>query len=138
MSWDVLIMKTKYDFEAPEEEQPPVPPLGQRDVIIEKLTRRLPNLDYRDKAWGVLEGEGFSIEFNTGDEELVDSIMLHVRGGGAVMDTLCLICETLEAYALDTSDTGYIDFGQPEAAEQSWEQFQKYRDKVINNHNGRV
>lgn len=22
MSWDVLIMKTKYDFEAPEEEQP--------------------------------------------------------------------------------------------------------------------
>lgn len=81
MSWDVLIMKTKYDFEAPEEEQPPVPPLGQRDEIIEKLTRRLPNLDYRDKAWGVLEGEGFSIEFNTGDEELVDSIMLHVRGG---------------------------------------------------------
>ncbi|WP_405110819.1 hypothetical protein MHH28_01510 [Paenibacillus sp. FSL K6-1217] len=132
MSWDVLIMKVKYDFEAPEEEQPPVPPLGQRDDIIAKLTRAIPQLDYHDKAWGILEGEGFSIEFNTGDEELVDSIMLHVRGGGEVMNTLRLICETLEAYALDTSDTGYIDFEQPEAAEQSWEQFQKYRDKVIN------
>lgn len=135
MSWDVLIMKEKYDFEAPEEEQPPVPPLGQRDDIIAKLTRAIPQLDYRDKSWGILEGEGFSMEFNTGDEELVDSIMLHVRGGGEVMNTLRLICETLEAYALDTSDTSYIDFEQPEAAEQSWEQFQKYRDQVINRNN---
>ncbi|WP_238649405.1 hypothetical protein [Paenibacillus piscarius] len=128
-------MKTKYDFEAPEEQQPPVPPLGQRDDIIAKLSRAIPQLDYRDKAWGILEGEGFSIEFNTGDEELVDSIMLHVRGGGEVMETLRLICGTLEAYALDTSDTGYIDFEQPEAAEQSWEQFQKYRDQVLNQDN---
>lgn len=135
MSWDVFIMKEKYDFEAPEEEQPPMPPLGQRDEIIEKLTRRIPNLDYRDKAWGFLEGEGYSIEFNTGDEELVNSIMLHVRGGGAVMETIQLVCETLEAYALDTSDSGYIDFEQPEQAEQSWEQFQRYRDQVLKNDN---
>lgn len=135
MSWDVFIMKEKYDFEAPEEEQPPVPPLGQRDDIIAKLISAIPQLDYRDKAWGILEGEGYSIEFNTGDEELVDSIMLHVRGGGEVMDTLRLICETLEAYALDTSDSGYIDFEEPEAAEQSWKEFQKFRDRVINRDN---
>lgn len=135
MSWDVFIMKEKYDFEAPEEEQPPVPPLGQRDDIIAKLSRAIPQLDYRDKAWGILEGEGFSIEFNTGDEEFVDSIMLHVRGGGAVMETIRLICETLEAYALDTSDTNYIDFEETGAAEQSWEQFQKYRDRVNNRDN---
>lgn len=28
MSWDVFIMKEKYDFEAPEEEQPPNASLG--------------------------------------------------------------------------------------------------------------
>ncbi|MFD2876950.1 hypothetical protein ACFTAO_14770 [Paenibacillus rhizoplanae] len=110
-------------------------PWGQRDEIIEKLTRRLPNLDYRDKAWGFLEGEGYSIEFNTGDEELVHSIMLHVRGGGEVIERIRLVCETLEAYALDTSDSGYIDFEQPEAAEQSWKGFQRYRDQVINQDN---
>ncbi|NQX48036.1 hypothetical protein HQN87_22170 [Paenibacillus tritici] len=131
MSWDVLIMKEKYDFDAPEDKQPAIPPLGQRDEIIGKLTSCIPELDYRDAAWGFMNGEGYSIEFNTGDEETVDSIMLHIRGGGTVMDTIQLVCDTLEAYALNTSDGSYINFEQPEEAEQSWEQFQKYRDQVI-------
>jgi len=132
MSWDVLIMKEKYDFDAPEENQPDIAPLGKRDEIIEKLTKCIPNLDYRDEAWGILNDEGYSIEFNTGDEEIVDSIMLHIRGGGTVMDTIQLVSETLDAYALDTSDCAYIDFKQPEQAKESWERFQKYRDKILN------
>ncbi|MFB6365856.1 hypothetical protein ACFCP7_17620 [Paenibacillus elgii] len=119
MSWDVLIMKEKYDFDSPEENQPDIAPLGKRDEIIEKLTQCIPNLDYRDEAWGILNDEGFSIEFNTGDEEIVDSIMLYIRGGGTVMDTLQLVCETLDAYALDTSNNTYIDFKQPDQAQET-------------------
>ncbi|MBP1996713.1 hypothetical protein [Paenibacillus eucommiae] len=132
MSWDVLIMKEKYDFDAPGENQPDIAPLGKRDGIIAKLTQCIPNLDYRDEAWGILNGEGYSIEFNTGDEEIVDSIMLHIRGGGTVLDTIQLVCETLDAYAFDTSDCVYIDFKQSDQAQESWERFQKYRDKVLN------
>jgi len=132
MSWDVLIMKEKYDFDAPEENQSGIAPLGKRDEIIKKLTHCIPNLDYRDETWGILNDEGYSIEFNTGDEEIADTIMLHIRGGGTVMDTIQLVCETLDAYALNTSDCTYIDFKQPDRAQESWEQFQQYRDKVIN------
>jgi len=127
MSWDVLLITEKFDLDDCEDFVPT--PLGKRDELITKLCQVFSNLDYSDKSWGILSAEEFSIEFSTGDEEIVDTIMLHVRGGGLVMDTIFKAMDVLNCNALDCSSS---DFLNPKASDKnSWKEFQQFRDKVI-------
>lgn len=127
MSWDVVLLKIKIDFKEFEGE---IPPLGERNVIVGELTALLPELDYSDKSWGIYDNESLSIEFNTGDDEILASIMLHIRGGGDPHVILKAICEKMEWYALDSSTGEFMDFEN--VSKESWEEFQRYRDKIIN------
>ena len=126
MSWDVLLLKAKFDL---EDSNANPGSLGNRTEIIENLTALLPQLDYSDKSWGMLSGEKFSIEFNTGENETVDTIMLHIRGGGDPLVVIKVICDSTHWAALDCSTSEFIDTNN--LSRESWENFQKFRDKVI-------
>lgn len=129
MSWDVIILKEK--FEIDDNDYTP-PPLGNRKDIIAALTKIFPNLDYTDPSWGLLKESDYSIEFNTGDEEIVATMMLHIRGGGNPLNAIKLILNELNWAALDCSTTEFIDLDMND--NESWIEFQKYRDKVMNSH----
>ena len=66
MSWDVMLFNFEGkppSFESlPDDFEPPV--MGEADAIREKISASLPDVDWSDPAWGMLEGEGWSIEFN--------------------------------------------------------------------------
>lgn len=124
-------MKEKFEFEIPKGGQEIFLPLGNREEIIKKLKNKFSNIDYSDKSWGILIEQDFSIEFNTGSDEIVNTIMLHIRGGGNVIKIVQTICEILDGHALDISYTRYIDFDFSEKTEESWGDFQKYRNQVI-------
>ena len=126
MSWDVLLLKEKCDL---NDKDVDVPPLGNRDEIIRTLTALMADLDYSDPTWGILESDEFSIEFNTGREELVDSIMLHIRGGGDPLIIIKLICDHTGWGAFDTSTSDFMDTDK--LSPESWLAFQKFRDRVI-------
>ncbi|MFT3836661.1 MAG: hypothetical protein QM723_06665 [Myxococcaceae bacterium] len=118
MSWDVHFMRWPEgvtNLEEMTEEFVP-DPLGPAHEVIAKLTARLPKLDFSDRAWGVLEGPGFSIEFNLGAAPIADSLMLHVRGGPAAFGAVREVSEALGVPALDLSTGECIDFSAADAS----------------------
>ena len=131
MSWDVFL------FNAPPEVKSlsDLPsdfantPLGAKDEVIAKLSCAL-EIDFSDRSWGIHNTESYSIEFNMGSDP-VESIMLHVRGGGdAAMGAIRAAADALGVRALDCSTGEWIDFESPDA-DDSWRRWQAYRDKIV-------
>src|SRR5688500_18972213 len=67
-------------------------PLGPRTAVQEAVLQAFPGTDWRDPVWGQWESEFGSVKFNLGDEEPVDSMMLHVRAGQEVVGAIVKLC----------------------------------------------
>ena len=130
MSWDISIQDLPPDAQSvadiPNDYKPA--PLGPRDSVIARIHAALPDVNFSDPTWGMLDRPGFSIEFNMGAEEICDGFMLHVRGGGSAMETVADLLQHLQLRGIDCQ-TG--DFFSIEAAKGSFAQWQAYRDRVI-------
>ena len=87
-----------------------------------------PQAHFSDPAWGELSTPDFTIEFNMGRDAVVDSLMIHVRGGDSAVDFITALLQHLELRAIDCS-TG--DFFEPSAAAQSLTAWRLFRDRVI-------
>ena len=131
MSWDIFIANFPRDMsrlgDLPRDFK--LSPLGARSELINRIRQILPGADFKDPAWGIFEGDGFSIEFNIGKEENCDGLMLHVRGGGSrAMATIAELLQRLQLRGIDCQTSEFFSY---EAAERSFGQWQKYRDQVI-------
>lgn len=131
MSWDVLIHK--FIDPAPttieEIDESKFLPLGPAAEVRQQISEHLGPVDWSDPTWGVLDGDGFSIEFNAGNEDPIDSIMLHVRGGGDAVAAIMAFVVPLGWKALDISAGGFINPLSP--SDEGWERFQAYRDHAM-------
>lgn len=130
MSWDVLFVAappgvTSLD-DMPEAE---LPPLGPRDEVLKALRDAAPAADWTDASWGRLDAGDFSIEFNVGDGDPVESVMLHVRGGDGALRVIQRVSEALQRPAIDCSEGTVIDFASADAA-AGFHAWRDYRDKV--------
>ncbi len=74
-------------------------------------------------------GEGFSLEFNIGKDDPVETIMLHVRGGGDAIAAMLKFCQPNNWSLFDCSTSEFIDPENP--SQEGWEGFQEFRDKVV-------
>lgn len=130
MSWDIVLLKEKMNLEIQNQK---LVSIGKRDVLIEKLVKVVPTIDFQNKSWGVLNQKNFSIDFNMGDNKNIDCIMLHVRGNNDSLPVIKLICEKLEIYAYDCSGSMEepMNFSNIEDIRESFSNWQKYRDQVI-------
>jgi hypothetical protein len=126
MSWDIMIL-TKDPREFSGDTKPP--PLGGAGEVRTKISKSLPKVDWTDPAWGVLDGNGWSIEFNHETNGITDSIMLHLRGGSDPIVAIVKLCKDNGWVAYDTSADGLLDLAAPSA--KSCQEFQAFRDKVI-------
>lgn len=89
----------------------------------------LPETDFSDPAWGVLDREDWSIEFNMGGGDEVGSIALHIRGGDAAASTVDKVLKHLGRRALDTGTGELFKFdGESTEGLHRW---RAYRDNVI-------
>ena len=129
MSWDILIQ----DFpdvrsvdDIPDDFAPE--PLGPRSEIIARVTTALPAADFTDPAWGLVEGAGWSIELNLGSDDLCQSVMLHVRGGGDAVPAVATVIDSLGARGIDMQTSEFFDVA---AAQASFAEWQAYRDQVL-------
>lgn len=57
-------------------------PLGSREEVKTAISRVLPEVDWSEPGWGIYERDGVYLEFNLGDGEPVEDLMIQVRGGG--------------------------------------------------------
>jgi hypothetical protein len=130
MSWDISIQNLPPDVrkvaDIPDDYRPR--PLGPRDALIARIRELLPEVDFSDPTWGVLDRPGFSIEFNMGSKKICSSFMLHVRGGGRAMATIARVLQQLQLRGIDCQ-TG--DFFSIEAGKASFGKWQAYRDHVV-------
>lgn len=130
MSWDILIQ----DFPAaattvadiPDDFQPQ--PIGSRADLIAKIRDVVPSADFSNPEWGVFEGDGFSIEFQMGDEDVCGGISLMIRGGGSPTPLVAALLDRLQLRAIDCQSSEFFDV---EAARESFGSWQRYRDQVF-------
>src|SRR5229473_3423909 len=80
MSWDIFVQDLPADArtirDIPEHFTPS--PLCKRAELIQLIKRAVPSADFTDPTWGQFETPSFSVEFNLGEHELVQSFALHV------------------------------------------------------------
>ncbi|MDE3720474.1 hypothetical protein PWG71_03675 [Nocardiopsis sp. N85] len=130
MSWDVVLAPLPEDIasvsDLPRDHEPT--PIGPVAEVLDRIRGGFPDADLSDPAWGFLyDADGaWSMELNIGAKDPVETVMLHIRGGGDVVPTALLLAELLGCRAVDCSDGGFLtlDGGSREA-------FQAYRDRVI-------
>lgn len=129
MSWDITCQKlpdvpTVADI--PDDAQLEL--IGSRDSVIAQIVAVVPNADFSDPTWGVIEGSGWSIEVNIGKEQECTGFMLHVRGG--VEEAIEVISAILDSTNLRGIDLQTGDFFARDTARESFAQWQSYRDQV--------
>ncbi|MFE7504369.1 hypothetical protein [Promicromonospora sp. NPDC057488] len=129
MSWDISLFNAPPRItieEIPHDYEPA--PLGSVAEVLDRLQAAFVDLDLSDPTWGFLVQPGWVIEFNIGREDPVESIMLHVRGGGD--DVVQVVRETarvLGCRAFDCSSGDFIEDG----GSDGWADFQAFRDRAI-------
>ena len=135
MSWDIFVqeipkdvkqisnMHERYNHFKPS-------PIGTRSEIVGKIKEVIPEADFSNPSWGIIEGDGFSIEVNMGDQEECNGFVFHVRGGDAAAFVICDILENLGLRAFDpSSETGLFEIGTDAIA--SFQRWRHYRNKVL-------
>ncbi|MFF7182784.1 hypothetical protein [Streptomyces sp. NPDC008121] len=130
MSWDVLLLRLPDGVtsaqDIPADYAPD--PLGTRLDVLAAVTRAVPGVDLSDPAWGELSSPTWSVEFNIGSEDPVDSVMLHIRGSGDdVLTPVLRLAEALRCKALDCAQGAVLTSGQT----SGWHAFQQFRDRVV-------
>jgi hypothetical protein len=125
MSWDIFIQQ----FPASARTVADIPdtftasPIGTRAELIGKIRKALPDVDFTDPVWGVLDAGDYSIEFGLGDDDPLYGITLHVRGSDAVLPNITRVLDTLGLRAID-SWTG--EFFDPSIAAHSLARWRTY------------
>jgi len=132
MSWDVLLIRPRNPTASVAElsDKDDVLPLGPLSSVLTELAAALPTLDLSDPTWGRLDSETFSIEFNIGDQDPVDTVMLHVRGGDEALASVRAAAAALACAVLDCSEGEFIDWNDddPAAGLARW---RAYRNQVV-------
>jgi hypothetical protein len=83
--------------------------IGTSDEIVRRV---VPDADFSDVEWGVIEGPTYSIEVNVHKAESVKALALHVRGDSAADAVITEIIGALGLRALDSeSATGFFEPG---------------------------
>jgi hypothetical protein len=131
MSWDVMV----FDL---GENPPPIgemgadfkpKSLGPVSELRRKLSLHFSNINWSDPSWGVYDGDGFSVEFSVGKEQMSDGFMIHVRGSGNAIAALLKFSIPNGWSLFDCSTGDFIDHQSP--SDSGWVGFQNYRDRVI-------
>lgn len=130
MSWDVLLLRLPDGItsvqDIPDDCTPP--PLGRQQEVLTAVSQAVPEADLSDSTWGELLGPTWSIELNIGEEDPVNTIMLHIRGSGD--DVLTPVFRLADALGCKVFDCTVGDLIRPQGP-SGWNAFQEFRDRVI-------
>ncbi|GAK53816.1 hypothetical protein U14_05090 [Candidatus Moduliflexus flocculans] len=133
MSWDILFQDTPEHINSIEDLPEDFTPgkLCSRTYLEDMLLSLFPTIDNHDKSWMVLQEDSFSIEFNSGKDDPVESLMLHVHGEEDALHVIKKICDHTGWKALDCTSGDFIDFEQnPDQGFSTWREF---KDDVLRN-----
>ena len=132
MSWDLFVMDLPPDAVTMDD----IPkdfvgaPLGSRSDLVRRIVEVVPEADFSDPSWGLIDGPDFSIEVNMGRDEQVESFAFHVRGGDLAIGVIAEILQHLGLRAVDPQSETSSLF-TPASARDSLAAWRAYRDSAI-------
>jgi len=130
MSWDIFLQEIPPGIlsveDIPDEFEPRT--LGTRQEIIARITELVPFANFDDPTWGTIDSPAARLEINLGDEDPVQCIALHVRGGTAPAGFVFDLLSHLKVGALDSATGELFDTA---AASESFEEWQNYKRRVV-------
>lgn len=131
MSWDVMIFKLRGETppSLDQLDESDLAPLGPAAEVRGGISALLLGVDWSDPTWGQYLSDGYSIEFNVGNDDPIAHMMLHVRGGGDATAAIVSFARPLGWAALDCSTSEFLDLDNP--SQEGWEAFQAFRDRAI-------
>jgi hypothetical protein len=131
MSWDIFVQDFPRDARTLEDIPEGYSPssIGERSTVISRIKEVVPIADFSNPAWGLIDGDGWSIEVNLGDGEDCEGFAFHVRGGDEAVGIVAAILQHLDLRAFD-AQTGDFFVAGPEAVE-SFRKWRAYRDRVV-------
>ena len=131
MSWDVLIFNYEGKPPLPDEmaEAPEPKTLGSAAEVRERITAHWPDVTWSTPTSGIYEGAGFAINVDTGKDDPLEAVMLHVHGAGDAVSALFALAIPNGWSLYDCSTDEFLDPEDPEAA--GWDGFQKLRNKAV-------
>jgi hypothetical protein len=110
MSWDIIAQDLPQSATSVEE----IPdcfqlqPIGNRSQLIAQIRYVVPQADFTDPSWDIIEGDDSSIEVSTGDAEVCESIAFHVRGGDGAIGAVAAILDELKFRAIDCQSSEFF------------------------------
>lgn len=133
MSWDIFVQDLPPDAKSVADIPADFKPasIGKRSMVIERIKEVVPTANFSDPSWGLIDGDGWSIEINIGAKEDCDGFAFHIRGADAAVDVVAAILQHLKLRALD-SQTGDFFVAGAEAID-SFRKWRAYRDHATNN-----
>lgn len=131
MSWDVMITKDRQSYGSAEG----IPnhatslPLGSKTDVHNSVVRFFPGTDWSDASWGFFGSAFGSVEFNIGNGDPVQGMMLHVRASKEIVVPIIAMCREYGWNALDCSTEELLENSEsPTTGLEGWRAF---RDKVL-------
>jgi hypothetical protein len=136
MSWDIYVQDLPLEFERLADIPTGFRPgtLGERSRIIASICEVLPMADFSDPSWGVVDGDGWSIEVNLGKDDVCRGFAFHVRGGGEAVGAVAAVLKHLNLRALDAQTGEFFSAGAE--AQASFARWRAFRDRVVDKHGG--
>jgi len=119
-------IRTYDDLESSEAD--PMLPLGPRPAVIRQISEVFEGTDWSDPAWGRWRGREGSIEFNVGDDDDVESVLLHVRAADEVVARIVALVTAHGWRALDTTTMEFLTAPSDIGGVSGWRAF---RDRVL-------
>ena len=102
---DLDALLDKDDFEPPS--------MGSADELRAALNRSLPGMSWSDGGWGHLEGPGYRVDFDVGEESPVRTLMLNCYGDDAFLSVVATLCKS-HGWQMHDPQTGkFLDLNQP-------------------------
>jgi hypothetical protein len=132
MSWDVIVFNFRgsppRDLESFESHEPPEA-LGTPNTVSRSIDEFLPGVHWSDPTAGLYEGDEFTIEFNLGGGEIVNTMHLQVRGSGDAVAALMQFAVPCGWSLLDCSTSKFLDPNNPST--EGWDGFQSLRNRAM-------
>jgi hypothetical protein len=131
MSWDIFVQDFPKDAttidDISDDFQPAL--IGPRLELIALIKEVVPNADFSDPSWGLINSNDWSIEIDMGSEDECNGIAFHIRGGDEAAGLIAAILDHLDLRALDSQSGDFFVAG-PEAMD-SLKKWREYREKVL-------
>jgi hypothetical protein len=84
-------------------------PLDTSEEVRKTISAAFPGTDWSDARWGIYDALFGSVEFNLGDEEPAEGILIHIRSSKSVLAPIIQFCQQREWQVLDISSGLFLD-----------------------------